>query len=94
VIARLLGLRARRPEAFGAGAGYEPLDAGPDACAFVRGGGVLVVCELRPGAGGALRGTPGGEWREVLTGAERSFDRAVAVADAAAPEGAAVYERL
>ena len=46
LIVRALTLRARRPEAF-AGA-YEPLDAGPDACAFVRGG-------VGPRRGGAAR---------------------------------------
>ena len=38
LILRALALRAERPEAF-AGA-YEPLAAGPDAVAFVRGGEV------------------------------------------------------
>jgi (1->4)-alpha-D-glucan 1-alpha-D-glucosylmutase len=45
LIRRVLALRAERPGAF-AGA-YEPLDAGPDVCAFVRGGQVLVVAVLR-----------------------------------------------
>jgi (1->4)-alpha-D-glucan 1-alpha-D-glucosylmutase len=45
LIVRALRLRRERPEAF-AGA-YEPLDAGPDVCAFVRGGSVLVVAVLR-----------------------------------------------
>ncbi|MGE5689826.1 MAG: malto-oligosyltrehalose synthase [Pseudomonadota bacterium] len=48
VVREALALRARRPEAF-AGA-YEPVDAGPDVCAFGRGGEVLVVVPLRPGA--------------------------------------------
>jgi (1->4)-alpha-D-glucan 1-alpha-D-glucosylmutase len=49
VIRRALELRARRPEVFTAGA-YEPLDAGPDVCAFARGGAVVVAVPLRPGA--------------------------------------------
>ncbi len=35
LILRLLGLRARRPEMFLGGA-YEPLEAGPEVCAFLR----------------------------------------------------------
>jgi (1->4)-alpha-D-glucan 1-alpha-D-glucosylmutase len=42
---KTLELRARRPEVF-AGS-YEPLDLGPDVCAFVRGGQVLVAVPLR-----------------------------------------------
>ncbi len=45
LIVRTLRLRAERPEAF-AGS-YEPLDAGPDVCAYLRGGSVLVVAVLR-----------------------------------------------
>jgi (1->4)-alpha-D-glucan 1-alpha-D-glucosylmutase len=45
LIVRALRLRRERPDAF-AGA-YEPLDAGPDCCAFVRGGEVLAVAVLR-----------------------------------------------
>lgn len=62
LIRRALALRARRPEAF-AGA-YEPLRAGEDAVAFVRGGEVV--------AGTLLRGEPvevalpAGDWRDVL----------------------------
>jgi (1->4)-alpha-D-glucan 1-alpha-D-glucosylmutase len=48
VVREALALRARRPEAF-AGS-YEPVEAGPDVCAFGRGGEVLVVVPLRPGA--------------------------------------------
>jgi (1->4)-alpha-D-glucan 1-alpha-D-glucosylmutase len=69
---RLLGLRVRRPDVFDAGA-YEPLDAGPDCCAFLRGGGVLVVVALRPEPAGAPLSSPSGRWRDVLTGEERSF---------------------
>ncbi len=48
LIWKTLGLRARRPAAFEEG--YEPLDAGPDVCAFVRGADVVVAVPLRPGA--------------------------------------------
>ena len=68
VTARLLGLRARRPGPFARGR-YEPLDAGPDMCAFLRGDDVLVAVGLRPDAEPpSLAGTwrPRGEWRELL----------------------------
>ena len=45
LIRRTLELRAQRPEAF-AGS-YEPVDAGPDVCAFLRGGEVLVAVPIR-----------------------------------------------
>jgi (1->4)-alpha-D-glucan 1-alpha-D-glucosylmutase len=91
---RLLVLRARRPEPF-CGA-YEPLDAGDDACAFVRGGDVFVVVATRPLAPveGVLRDPPGGRWREVLSGQERSFSDGVAVSSVVGEWGLAVYERV
>ena len=48
VVREALALRVRRPDAF-AGS-YEPVEAGPDVCAFGRGGEALVVVPLRPGA--------------------------------------------
>jgi (1->4)-alpha-D-glucan 1-alpha-D-glucosylmutase len=53
----LLALRARRPDAF-AGS-YEPLAAGPDAVAFVRGGEIAVAVPVRGDA--TVPGVPG-EW--------------------------------
>jgi maltooligosyltrehalose synthase len=44
---RLLQVRARRPEAFSGG--YEPLDRGPDVCAFRRGADLMVLVHLRGG---------------------------------------------
>jgi (1->4)-alpha-D-glucan 1-alpha-D-glucosylmutase len=81
LIVRALALRARRPEAF-EGA-YEPLDAGAEAVAFVRGGDVV--------AGALLRGEPvtlqlpEGEWRDVL--AERTLSGSVTL------DGIALLER-
>jgi (1->4)-alpha-D-glucan 1-alpha-D-glucosylmutase len=93
VISHLLGLRARRPEPFAGG--YEPVEGGPDVCAFVRGGEVLSVVALRPGADGAtLTGVPKGRWRDVLTGREHTFDTSCPVADVVGESGAAVLERL
>jgi (1->4)-alpha-D-glucan 1-alpha-D-glucosylmutase len=62
VTARLLGLRRRRAAAF-AGS-YEPLDAGPDLCAFTRAGEVCVAVAVRGGLDG-LR-LPVGSWSDVL----------------------------
>jgi (1->4)-alpha-D-glucan 1-alpha-D-glucosylmutase len=45
LVVRALRLRRERPEAF-AGS-YEPLDAGPDVCGYLRGGSVLAVAVLR-----------------------------------------------
>jgi len=52
LIKRVLRLRAERPAVF-AGS-YEPIDAGPDRVAYVRGDAIKVVVPLRPGdsAGG------------------------------------------
>ncbi|HET8672421.1 MAG TPA: hypothetical protein VFL87_02205, partial [Thermoleophilaceae bacterium] len=60
---RLLALRAERPAAF-AGS-YEPLDAGPDVCAFVRAGELQVAAAIREGA--TLPAPPPG-WRDLLPG--------------------------
>jgi maltooligosyltrehalose synthase len=46
---KALQLRARRADAFASGS-YEPVDAGPGICAFVRGGAVLVAVPIAPGA--------------------------------------------
>jgi (1->4)-alpha-D-glucan 1-alpha-D-glucosylmutase len=91
---RLLGLRARRPAPF-TGGSYEPLDAGPVTCAFVRAGEVLVVVALRPPPfEGALHGLPSGRWRDVLRGDEWSFGAREPVARLVDEHGVAVFERL
>jgi (1->4)-alpha-D-glucan 1-alpha-D-glucosylmutase len=92
VILRLLGLRARQPEPF-AGA-YEPVDAGIGACAFLRGGSVLVVVGVRDFSGAVLADPPAGRWRDVLRGEERSFDPGTPVARVVGEQGVAVFERL
>ena len=95
LILRLLGLRARRPAAFLAG-GYEPLDAGPSGCAFVRGGQVLVAVGLpRAGADseGALQGA-GGRWRDLWSGEQRSLAGREPLARVLGDFGIAVFERL
>ncbi len=61
LIRRVLALRERRPTAFAGG--YEPLEAGADTCAFLRGGDVLVAVALRGEL--ATIDVPG-EWRELL----------------------------
>jgi (1->4)-alpha-D-glucan 1-alpha-D-glucosylmutase len=69
----LLALRSRRPDAF-AGA-YTPLEAGPDAVAFLRGDEVAVAMPIREGGLDTGRlALPAGSWRpafdpELLPGA-------------------------
>jgi (1->4)-alpha-D-glucan 1-alpha-D-glucosylmutase len=91
---RLLGLRARRPAPFAGG--YEPVEAGSGACAFVRDGDVLVVVGVRGGPDyeGTLTDPPGGRWRDVLRGEERSWDGREAVARLVGEHGVGVFERL
>jgi (1->4)-alpha-D-glucan 1-alpha-D-glucosylmutase len=91
LISRLLGLRARRPEPFSGS--YEPLDAGPGTCAFLRGDDVLTVVQVRD-EDGELSDGPGGRWRDVLSGQERSFAGRTAVTQAVGKLGVAVFERL
>ena len=62
LIRRTLALRAARPAAFAGG--YEPVEAGEDVCAFLRGGEILVAVAVRGDLGG-LRPPPG-NWRDVL----------------------------
>ena len=89
---RLLTLRARRPEPFAGG--YEPLAAGDGACAFLRGGEVLVAVAVRDGRFDALIEPPRGRWRNVLRGGDDSFDRRVGLADVVDEHGLAVFERV
>ncbi|MGP0037991.1 MAG: malto-oligosyltrehalose synthase [Solirubrobacteraceae bacterium] len=92
-ILRLLGLRARRPAPFAAG--YEPVDAGGDTCAFLRGGEILVLAALRNAPfEGTLTDLPGGQWRDVLRGDERSFNTRESVAGLVGEHGVAVLERF
>jgi (1->4)-alpha-D-glucan 1-alpha-D-glucosylmutase len=92
VTLRLLGLRTRRPEPF-AGS-YEPVDARPSACAFLRGGDLLTVVAVRAGVVPGTIDAPGGQWRDVLRSEERSFDSRTPVQDVVGELGIAVFERL
>jgi (1->4)-alpha-D-glucan 1-alpha-D-glucosylmutase len=92
LILRLLGLRARRPEVFTSGA-YEPLQAGPEVCAFVRGGEVLVAVALRENPPSGALPVPGGLWHDVLRGEERQLSEAVSTADLLGEFGIAVLQR-
>ncbi|HET8977235.1 MAG TPA: malto-oligosyltrehalose synthase [Solirubrobacteraceae bacterium] len=88
---RLLGLRIRRPEPFAGG--YEPLDVGPEAVAYVRGDEVLVIVGTRSAVpSGGLRGVSG-RWCDVLHRDERVLDGEVALATLLDEYGIAVLER-
>jgi (1->4)-alpha-D-glucan 1-alpha-D-glucosylmutase len=91
LILRLLGLRARKPEAFMGS--YEPLDAGERTCAFLRGGEVLAVVTVRAGRAEGDLLAPGGRWRDVLRGEERSFEARTPLEDIVDEHGVAVFER-
>ncbi len=88
---RLLTLRARRPEPFAGG--YEPLDAGPEVCAFLRGGDLLVVVAVRDDVADASLQAPRGRWHDLFTGQQRSFSTTVPVAGVLGDHGFAVFER-
>jgi (1->4)-alpha-D-glucan 1-alpha-D-glucosylmutase len=92
LILRLLGLRARRPEAFASGA-YQPLDAGSEVCAFLRGGQVLVAVALTEHRSGGELAVPAGDWHDVLMGDERELSEAIPAADLLNKQGIAVLER-
>jgi (1->4)-alpha-D-glucan 1-alpha-D-glucosylmutase len=87
LIQRALALRSRRPDAF-AGV-YEPLEAGEEACAFVRGGDVVACVWLR-GDGADVVTLPAGSWRDVLD--DRVLSGRVSVADLSGPDGLALLE--
>jgi (1->4)-alpha-D-glucan 1-alpha-D-glucosylmutase len=89
---RLLGLRIRRPQAFGGD--YEPLTGPEEAVAYLRGCEVLVAVATRPGPpDGALEGVQG-RWRDVLAGDERVLSSSVALAELLDEYGIAVLERV
>jgi (1->4)-alpha-D-glucan 1-alpha-D-glucosylmutase len=89
LIWKALDLRSRRPSAF-AGA-YEPIEAGPDTVAYVRGGEVLVVVPVRD-RGDAWISAPG-RWRDVLTGEERELPDDVTVGELVERYGLGLFER-
>jgi (1->4)-alpha-D-glucan 1-alpha-D-glucosylmutase len=91
LILRLLGLRARKGDAF-AGGSYEPLAAGPDVCAFTRAGRVLVAVRVRDASAGEAVEVPTGRWRDVLTGEERTSSGSISAADLLDERGIAVLE--
>jgi (1->4)-alpha-D-glucan 1-alpha-D-glucosylmutase len=91
---RALTLRAHRPDAFTDGAPYEPLDAGEDACAFVRGGEVLAAVAIRGDGAGAAVDVPAGTWRDVLDGGERRLGGPVPLPELLREHGLALLQRV
>jgi (1->4)-alpha-D-glucan 1-alpha-D-glucosylmutase len=92
LIVRALTLRSHRPDAF-TGGDYTPLETGPDACAFVRGGNVLAATSLRPSVPDVAIAVPPGRWRDVLGGGEYRIDAPVALAELLGDHGIALFER-
>jgi (1->4)-alpha-D-glucan 1-alpha-D-glucosylmutase len=93
LIVRALTLRSHRPDAFTAG-DYTPLEAGPDACAFVRGGNVLAATALRSTVPDVAVAVPAGRWRDVLGGGEYRIDVPVPLAELVGEHGIALFERV
>jgi (1->4)-alpha-D-glucan 1-alpha-D-glucosylmutase len=89
LIVRALTLRAHRPDAF-AGT-YVPLEAGPDACAFLRGDSVLAATAIR--GDGASVDVPAGTWRDVLGGGERRLAGPVPLGELLGDVGVTLLER-
>jgi (1->4)-alpha-D-glucan 1-alpha-D-glucosylmutase len=90
----VLNLRCRRPEAFAAG--YTPIPAGDEVCAFMRGEDVLVAVAVRDrwqAPSWSLPAGAEGTWRDVLTGAEFELPGNATAAGVLGPEGRAVLER-
>ncbi len=55
---------------------------------------MLVAVAVRPDAGQTRLTLPGGRWRDVLRGDERSFDSGETANRVLGEDGLAVYERL
>jgi (1->4)-alpha-D-glucan 1-alpha-D-glucosylmutase len=99
LIRAALALRARHPEAFTGP--YLPVAAGPDCCAFLRGGEpeVLLAVALRGSPAGAdveleLPPGAGGRWRDVLGGGEGELGGRCTLAAISSPlEGIWLLER-
>jgi (1->4)-alpha-D-glucan 1-alpha-D-glucosylmutase len=90
LIVRALTLRAQQPRAFEGS--YTPLEAGPDAVAFLREGTVLVAVRLR-GERGSVD-IPAGTWRDVLAGGERRLGAATPLDELLDAYGLALLERV
>ncbi len=90
LIVRALTLRAHRPGAFEGS--YTPLEAGPDAVAFLRDDAVLVAVRLR-GEGGSVD-VPAGTWRDVLAGGERRLGGPTPLDELVDGYGLALLERV
>jgi (1->4)-alpha-D-glucan 1-alpha-D-glucosylmutase len=102
VTSRALRLRARLPEAFGAGAAYRVLEGGEHLLAFLRSDRVATLAVRGPhglAAAGGFRDQrvdlPAGRWRDELTGRRHQVgDSGLACADvlAALPVALLVHE--
>jgi (1->4)-alpha-D-glucan 1-alpha-D-glucosylmutase len=89
LIRRALPLRARRPDAFEGS--YEPIDAGPGVCAYVRGGEVIAVVPVRSGDQASVA-VPG-RWRSVLDEREHDLGAGMSVTELVGGWPVALLER-
>ena len=96
VISRALELRARRPEVFGRGGAYTPIEAGPDVVAFSRGDArdvVAIVALRHPGEDPGLE-MPDGTYRDVLSEREHAVAGSAPVSAIVGSHGLALLERV
>ncbi len=94
LIHRALGLRTRRPDAFTGS--YLPLEAGPHAFAYARGGAVIAATPITEGGSAAIVRIPSelrGRWRSVLTRGFHDLGEAVAVDELTGAFPLALIER-
>jgi (1->4)-alpha-D-glucan 1-alpha-D-glucosylmutase len=89
LIRRALALRARRPDAFEGS--YEPVDAGPGVCAYLRGGEVLAMVPVRSGDQASVA-VPG-RWRSVLDEREHDLGAGMSVTELGGGWPVALLER-
>ncbi len=96
LISRALDLRARRPQPFGAGGAYVPIEAGRDVVAFSRGpaADVVAVVALRGAGEGVELDLPAATYRDVLSGREQRVTGSTPVAELVGPHGRALLESV
>jgi len=89
LIRRALALRRRRPTAFEGS--YEPIDAGAEVCAYLRGEEVLAVVPVRADDDAEVAGS--GRWRSVLDAREHDLSGGERVAELIGDWPVALLER-
>ena len=92
VIHRALELRRRNGAPFSEG--YAPVQAGPGACAYLRGEDILVIVQIGDSGDDEVQLADVGRWRDVLDGRELRLDRERSVGSLVDGDGLALLERI